>query len=50
MKILGCLGFDSCYIKIIHLDNKPFYVLIRDSATFRSTEEHEKEDFPIDKG
>ena len=42
MKILGCLGFYSCYIKNLHVDSKPFYDLIRDSTSFHWTEEHEK--------
>ena len=25
MKILGCLGFYSCYIKNLHVDSQPFY-------------------------
>ena len=42
MKVLGCLGFDSCYIKNIHVDIKPFYDLNEDSTSFHWTEEHEK--------
>ena len=42
MKILGCLGFYSCYIKNLHVDSKPFYDLIRDSTSFHWSEEHEK--------
>ena len=42
MKVLGCLGFYSCYIKNIHVDSKPFFDLIRDSTSFHWTEEHEK--------
>ena len=42
MKVLGCLGFYSCYIKNLHVDSKPFYDLVRDSASFHWTEEHEK--------
>ena len=49
MKVLGCLGFFSCYIKNFHMDNKPFYDLIRDSTSFHWTEEHEKI-FSNDKG
>ena len=41
MKVLGCLGFYSCYIKNIHVESKPFYDLIRDSTSFHWTEEHE---------
>ena len=42
MKVLGCFGFYSCYIKNLHVDSKPFYDLIRDSTSFHWTEEHEK--------
>ena len=42
MKIQGCLGFYSCYIKNLHVDSKPFYDLIRDSPSFHWTEKHEK--------
>ena len=42
MKVLGCLGFYSCYLKNLHVDSKPFYDLIRDSRSFYWTEEHEK--------
>ena len=42
MKVLGRLGFYSCYIKNLHVDSKPFYDLIRDSTSFHWTEEHEK--------
>ena len=28
MKILGCLGYYSCYIKNLHVDSQPFYELI----------------------
>ena len=41
MKVLGCLGFYSCYIKNIHVDSQPFYDLIKDSRPFHWTEEHE---------
>ena len=41
MKILGCLGFYSCYIKNLHLDSQPFHDLINDSTPFHWTEEHE---------
>ena len=34
MKVLGCLGFYSCYIKNPHVDSKSFYDLIRDSTSF----------------
>ena len=42
MRVLGCLGFYSCYIKNLHVDSKPFYDLIRDSTSFHWSEEHEK--------
>ena len=42
MKVLGCLGFYSCYIKHLHVDSNSFYDLIRDSTSFHWTEEHEK--------
>ena len=42
MKVLGCLGFYSCYIKNLHVDSQPFYDLIKDSASFHWTDEHEK--------
>ena len=41
MKVLGCLGFYSCYIKNLHVDSQPFYDLIKDSTPFHWTEEHE---------
>ena len=41
MKVLGCLGFYSCYIKILHVESKPFYDLIRDSTSFHWTDEQE---------
>ena len=41
-KVLGCLGFYSCYIKNLHVDSQPFYDLIKDSTPFHWTEEHEK--------
>ena len=42
MKVLGCLGFYSCYIKNLHVDSQPFYDLIKDSTPFYWTHEHEK--------
>ena len=42
MKVLGCLGFYSCYIKNLHVDSQPFYDLIKDSTHFHWTHEHEK--------
>ena len=41
-KILGCLGFYSCYIKNLHVDSQPFYDLIKDSTPFHWTYENEK--------
>ena len=42
MKVLGCLGFYSCYIKNLHEDSQPFYNLIKDSTPFHWKHEHEK--------
>ena len=42
MKILGCLGFCSCYIRNLHVDSQPFYDLIKDSTPFHCTHEREK--------
>ena len=42
MKVLGCLGFYSCYIKNLQLDSQPFYDLIQVSTPFYRTHEHEK--------
>ena len=42
MKVLGYLGFYSCYIKNLHVDSQPFDDLIKDSTPFHWTEEHEK--------
>ena len=42
MKVLGCFGFYSCYIKNLHVDIQPFYDLFKDSTPFPWTEEHEK--------
>ena len=33
VKVLGCLGFYSCYIKNLHVDSQPFYDLIKDSTS-----------------
>ena len=41
MKVLGCLGFYSCYIKNLRVDSQAFYELIKNSTTFHWTEEHE---------
>ena len=42
MKVLGCLGFCSCYIRNLHVDSQPLYDLIKDSTPFHWTHEHEK--------
>ena len=42
MKVLGCRGLYSCYIKNLHNDIQPFYDLIKDSTPFQWTDEHEK--------
>ena len=42
MKVLGCLGFYSCYIKNLHVDSQPFYDLIKDSTRFHWRHDHEK--------
>ena len=41
MKVLGSLGFYSCYIKNLHNDSQPFYDLIEDSTPFHWTEKYE---------
>ena len=41
MKVLGCLGFYSCYIKNLHVDSQPFYDLVKDSTLFHWTQEYE---------
>ena len=41
MKVLGCLGFYSRYIKNLHVDSQPFYDLIKVSTPFHWTGEHE---------
>ena len=42
MKLLGCLGFYSCYIKKLHVDSQLFYDSIYDSTPFHWTYEYEK--------
>ena len=42
MKVLGCLGFYSCYIKNLPVDSQPFYDLIKGSTSFPWTDEHER--------
>lgn len=42
MRVLGCLGFYSSYIKNLHVDSKPFHELTKDGVPFKWTDEHEK--------
>ena len=42
MKVLGCLGLYSCYIRNLYEGSQPFYDLINDSIPFHWTHEHEK--------
>ena len=42
MKILGCLGFYSCYIKNLYVDSQLFYELIKDTTPFKWTNQHEE--------
>ena len=42
MKIVGYLGFYSCYIKNLHVDSQPFYEFINDWTSFHWTHEQEK--------
>ena len=42
MKVLGCLGIHSWYIKNLHVDSQPFYDLTKDSTPFQWTHEHQK--------
>ena len=41
-KVLGCLGFYSCYIKNLHVDSQPFYELIKDTTPFIWTDQHDE--------
>ena len=41
VKVLGCLGFYSCYIKNLHVDSQPFYELIIDTTPFEWPDQHE---------
>ena len=41
MKVLGCLGFYTCYIRNLHVDSQSFYELVEDSTPYLWTEEHE---------
>ena len=42
MKVLGCLGFYSCYIKNLHVGSQPSCDWIEDSTPFHWTHEREK--------
>ena len=42
MKILGCLGFYSCYTENLHVDSQPFFELIKDTTPFKWTDHHEE--------
>ena len=42
MRVLGCLGFYSMYIKNLHVDCKPFYDLTHTETKFVWTTEQEK--------
>ena len=40
MKVLGCLGFYSCYIRNLHVDIQPLYELIKDTTPFKWADQH----------
>ena len=42
LSVLGNLGFDSMYIKNLHVDSKPSYDLIRKDTIFKWTPDYEK--------
>ena len=42
MTVLGYLGFDSMYIKNLHVDSKPSYDLIRNDTIFKWTPDYKK--------
>ena len=42
LKILGRLGFYSCYIKNLHVNSQPFYELNKDTTPFKGTKRHEE--------
>ena len=42
MKILGWLGFYSCYIKNLHVYSQTFYEVYKDLESFHWTDEHER--------
>ena len=41
MKVLGCLGFRSCYIKDLDVDSQLFYEQIKDITPIKWTEQRE---------
>ena len=41
MRVMGCLGFYSSYIKNLHVDSKFFHELTRDNVPFKWDAEHE---------
>ena len=42
VKVLECLGFNSCYIENLHAHSQTFYKLIIDTTLFKWTEQHER--------
>ena len=42
MKVLGWLGFYSCYIKNLHVNSQPFYELIKNTTPFKWPDQHEE--------
>ena len=42
MRILRNLGFYGTFIKILHVDSKPFNELLRNDVPIEWTKEHEK--------
>ena len=42
VKVIGCLGFCSCYIKNLHVGSPPLYESIKDTTPFKWTEQHEE--------
>ena len=42
MKMLGCLGFYSCYIRNLHVDSQHFFDLIKNSTVIHWKENHKK--------
>ena len=42
MKVLGYLGFYSCYIRSLHVDSQPFYESIKGTTAFKWTEQQEE--------